>query len=403
MTDPTSGPRDDGVHRAWAWVDHLRTGGTTPWSGFGAPAGRGGRSATVSRPSGAHLPGAQQLELLRRLNEAGTVHPTLADQVLATAPPGRGQPALRLPGVAATGYGARPVDPADVPADELLRVVAGVLAEHLVNQEAPSPKQRRALPGRLPWHRAYHVGGNPLRAAAVRAELAARGRRPGGRDPVVLLLGGATDRMVADTYAWRILHTATATWRWWIAQRASLGGLPPRADLAGVARHWAAEVGADRIRIVLDDGALPDLLGVRELSRPALPPAEALELIRHVNEVLRVLVGRERHQALLDHILVPLLAGAEGGRLVVPYAQRRWVESESRRVYDELTGAGYAVVGDPAELVAEPERDGVIAPADRDVLALAVRTLLRAHSGGQDRHGSGGWGDPGRTQGDDHQ
>ncbi|WP_154402548.1 hypothetical protein [Nocardioides speluncae] len=344
------------------------------------------------------LPGAQQLELLRRLNEAGTVVPALAEQVLAAAPPGRGQPALRLPGVGVTEYGARPVDPADVPADELLRVAAGVLAEHLVSQPPPHPKRRRRLPGRLPWHRAYQVSGNPLRTDAVRAEMTARGRRPGGRNPVVLLLGGTPDRMVADTYAWRILHTATASWRWWIAHRAGFDELPPRANVAAAARHWRSEVDADRIRIVLDDDALPELLGVPALEGPPSPPAEALELIRHVNQVLRVLVDRERHQALLDHDLVPLLAGAEGGRLVVPYAQRRWLKAQARRAYDELTGAGYAVVGDPARLIAEPERDGVIAPADAEVLALAVRTLLRAHSGGQDGHASGGWGDPDRME-----
>jgi hypothetical protein len=408
--------RDDGVRRAWAWVDHLRNGGAAPWSDFAEdsggraasehPGGRaasasnnpGGRAASASERRRDHLPGSQQLELLRRLNEAGKVPPALADQVLAAAPPGRGQPALRLPGVGAADYGARPVDPADVPADELLRVAAGVLAEHLVSLPAKEPKRRR--PRRLPWHRSYQLGGDPLRADAARTELLSDGRRAGGRNPIVLLLGGTPDQMITDTYAWRILHTATASWRWWIAHRAGFGELPPRADLASAARHWAKEVGADRIRIVLDDDALPDLLGVRAVNRPEVPPAEALELVRHVNEVLRVLVGPERHQELLDHDLVPLLAGAEGGRLVVPYAQRRWVEAQSRLVYDELTAAGYAVVGDPARLVAEPERDGVIAPADAKVLALAVRTLLRAYSGGQDRHASGGWGDPGQTQGD---
>ena len=52
--------------RAWGWVASLRDGGTTPWAAWSAEADRTSRL----------LPGAQQLEVLRRVN-------------LAAAAPGR--------------------------------------------------------------------------------------------------------------------------------------------------------------------------------------------------------------------------------------------------------------------------------------------------------------------------
>ena len=60
-----------GVRRAWGWVDHLRDGGTTPWRDW---TGEGRAGARV-------LPGAQQLELLRRLNQAGRPSPALSTRL----------------------------------------------------------------------------------------------------------------------------------------------------------------------------------------------------------------------------------------------------------------------------------------------------------------------------------
>ena len=57
-----------GEQRAWGWVAHLRDGGTTPWQAW--------KGQGESR--GRYLPGAQQLELLRRLNQAGRPSAALA-------------------------------------------------------------------------------------------------------------------------------------------------------------------------------------------------------------------------------------------------------------------------------------------------------------------------------------
>ncbi|MBO0846512.1 MAG: hypothetical protein J2P22_13965, partial [Nocardioides sp.] len=58
--------------QAWGWVAHLRDGGTTPWSDWREP-------ASPDHDPGPFLPGAQQLELLRRVNLHRLPSPELAD------------------------------------------------------------------------------------------------------------------------------------------------------------------------------------------------------------------------------------------------------------------------------------------------------------------------------------
>ena len=116
---------DTGRARAWAWIAHLRAGGTTPWRSW---------SSTDAARRGPYLPGAQQLELLRRLNLAGRPSPTLVERVLAASAPGRGRPDLELVGVDEDRrFGPPAVDPAELPDDELLRVATGLLALDLAS------------------------------------------------------------------------------------------------------------------------------------------------------------------------------------------------------------------------------------------------------------------------------
>ena len=115
---------DAGRARAWAWIAQLRAGGTTPWRSW---------TATDASDQGRYLPGAQQLELLRRLNLAGHPSTALVERVLAASAPGRGRPDLELVGVdEARRFGPPAVDPAELSDDELLRVATGLLALDLV-------------------------------------------------------------------------------------------------------------------------------------------------------------------------------------------------------------------------------------------------------------------------------
>ncbi len=127
----------DSPGRAWGWVAHLRGGGTTPWLAW----------SDTAEPSARVLPGAQQLELLRRINLAASPldHGGLADRVLAAAAAGRGQADLPLIGVGGSAYGPRAVDPAGLGAHELTRVAGVLLAEDLVALGAdPLPTTPRA-------------------------------------------------------------------------------------------------------------------------------------------------------------------------------------------------------------------------------------------------------------------
>lgn len=369
-------PPDDG--RAWGWVAHLRAGGTTPWSTWTGQAERGGR----------FLPGAQQLELLRRLNAAAAapVPAELAGRVLQASAPGRGRPDLELVG-AATGsrFGPRPVDPVELPDDELVRVSTSLLADDVVAAGLPSPAEP-PLP--RPWRRHYRLVGDPGLADPLRAQLVARGRPPGGSRPRILVLGAPADRMLADAFAARALDTGGPSWTEWVAILAERDQLAPRVDLANVARVWARRASPGQVTIVLDPAAVGRLVGVRRrLVVPARLPAEAVDLARRIAAVLGLLVTPDARTTLLRETLAPRLAAAadpSGSELAVPEEHRDWLTERAGRMRRQLSRAGYPVVG-PASggdsldgvLPVYPS-GGVVDVADDGVLRLAIRLLLGA-------------------------
>ncbi len=353
-----------GVRRAWGWVAHLQDGGTTPWRDW----------SQEGRPGGRVLPGAQQLELLRRLNLAGPPAPGLAARVLEASAPGRGRPDLELEGaVDPLAFGPPPVDPAALPDDELLRVVASLVADDLVAAGLPAP---RRTPRPRFWRTRYRLVGDPVLADPVRAELVARGRPPGGRGSVVLVLG--TDLATLLVHAWTAHSFAEGgpAWRDWLDPLTRRRALPPRADLAGTARSWASRVGPERVRIVLDPAELPALVGVRRpLPGPPALSADAVDLVRRVGQVLGLLAVPPRRQALLRDTLRPRLLAVPGPPLVVPAEHADWVHARARKVRAAVLRAGYAVHGDPDSLL-PVDRTGVPEPSDAGVLALGMRLLL---------------------------
>ena len=376
--------------RAWAWVEHLRAGGTTPWLGFDpadpGPADPGPADPGPEPSADALLPGAIQLEVVRRLNLAaaapslaGPRHRVLVDRVLAASAPGRGQPDLPLVGVLDdTRFGPPPADPAALPDDELLRMAVGVLAELALDLDpGPAPVERVPLP--VPWRRGWSVAGDPLLAQRTRSGLVAAGRRPGLRSPIAVVVGGDLATMLADTWTWRVQHRVTPSWAWWVGHWARRDELPPRVDLAAVAARWAARVGRDRVHLVLGDELPAALLGAAVDLRADPLSADAGELLSRVNEVLRVLVEPERHQRLLDRVVVPLLAGERGERPGVPEAHREWVRLRADRLVGELSRAGYPVHGDLATLRPGNGR-GPTAAGATGALDVALRALLGTRS-----------------------
>ncbi len=226
-----------------AWAQALRAGSTTPWSEFWptAPATSGGGP----------LPGAAQLELTRLLATrwSGPGFEQVADRVLHRERPGRGL-ARNLPLThpeAPAGPGAPPVDPAELPVDELIRLGVGVLADLAV--AAPRPPR----PRRVPWQ---------------------RHRRP-EPDPVVPP-SGVEDLL---TRAWSARVRRGAGWRWgryvaWCAGRDLLPRDPGPGTLAPESVDLLRRTNRVlRLRVLEEDAEV-----VRETVVRLLGPGEARPL-----------------------------------------------------------------------------------------------------------------------------
>lgn len=375
-----------GQARAWAWVAHLRAGGTTPWAEF----------HQETEPHGPWLPGAIQLEVARRLNLVRR-DSALVDRILDSSAPGRGQPDLELLGAGeGRRFGPPPVDPAALPPAELVRMAVGVLAEMVAETDvAPGVSgsgTRSTQPSGAPWRQAFHLVGNPFAADETRAALRSAGKLSGRRAPVALVIADDLDTMLADLWAWRVRHTVHADWPWWVANWARKDQLPPRLNLPRVLRTWADRVGVSRVHVVVGPEPAAEvarLLGVRRpLAAPLRPPSpEATAVVRHTNAVLRVIVDEDRHQRLLDGVLLPVLAEERGRRTAVPAEHRDWVRRRAGMLRDGLLSGEYPVHGDPDLLVPadrEPDgRENGTGPTDEGILDVALRALLGVKEAGR--------------------
>jgi hypothetical protein len=351
--------------RAWGWVAHLRDGGTTPWAAWGS-------DAVADEQSSRFLPGAQQLELLRRLNQLRLPTPELGDRILATSAPGRGRPDLGLRGVLPdSGFGPPPADPAELPPDELVRVATALIAEDTVAAgdplEATTPRLLR---------RRYRALGDPEVADTLRATLAATGRPPGGRRATVVVAASDVASMLVHVWTARALGAGARPWGDWLASEVRRDGLPPRADVATVAEQWVPRVGSGRVHVVVDDPRRAARLAAgrrRRLAMPSPLSADAVELARRTAPVVGTLVSPERRTALMRHRLRPLLAAHPGPSLQVPHRHLAWLEEQTGRLRSRLAAGDYAVHG---VLPAPDRRSGATAPDEERVLALAMQVLL---------------------------
>jgi hypothetical protein len=370
-------PATPALTRGWGWAAHLREGGTTPWTSWSEPA---------APFTTAHLPGAEMLELLRRLNEVGPSEPDRVDALLRTSPPGRGRRDLPLLGDTETRtYGPLPVDPATLSERELLRAASVQLAEDLLAtvEEASRPRRR-------PWARRrkksepdqekfpYRLVGSPWLTLPIREELERQGRLPGGDGYTVYVLGGPLDEVAAGAWRFRTFTNRVNPWHIWIRDAQWRGWLGPRADLPRIARWWASRVGKDRVEIVTDAALLPGLLGVESVPGPWPISAEGNEVARVIGQVLSVRTDLESQRKLLvDRLrprlekLEPLLPGAR--EVGVPPKSLNWVETQARAQRDALVEAGYALHGDPDRLL--PSGTATQGPDECRALALALSLL----------------------------
>jgi len=349
--------------RAWGWVAHLRDGGTTQWADWQQPGATGGR----------WLPGAQQLELLRRLNASGRPPTALAVRVLEASAPGRGRPDLELAGAdEAPRFGPSPVDPGRLGDDELLRVACGLLAEDVVAagrtpEPPPRPPRRRRV--------RYRLAGDPELAAPLRDALRSDGRPPGGTGAAVHVLGTDVATMLGHAWTAGTLVEGGPAWPDYLAERRQRPGLPRRIDLAAIAAKWRELPGTGRLDVVLDPATLPPLLGVRSLPAPSPVPAAAAELARRTAGALGLLVTPPERAELLRRVLRPRLARVSGVPVGMPEEHLDWVEERADRLRRRLRAAGYPVVGDLDALLPHRTGDRRAEPPGR-VLDLALELLL---------------------------
>lgn len=317
MSSPTTA-------RGWAWVEHILAGGTTPWAEFdGTPSGV---------PAG-FFPGAAQLELARRVNLAGG-RGEVVRRILATGAPARGRQEFLVSGVAETrGYGPMPIDPAEVPDAELIRVGVGVLTEHLA--AAVPPVQPAATRGRLSRFRGNGVLTLPL---------------------------APVDRLLHDAWVTRARRGPVLPWQRWTVRLARADRVPPSMLFVSRGEHWLATGFRRRV----------------ELSPAALPPpidAGAADLVRRIQPLLGGLLDREQRDRLAVQVLAPWLERRTGvRRLTLPVEARAWAVGLAERMAADVRRAGYPVRGDLTVLT-EIDTGGPERPPLDDVLAVTVQVL----------------------------
>jgi hypothetical protein len=364
----TSGP----AGRAHSWVAHLREGGTTPWLDWAQQ----GPAAEV--PAGP-LPGAQQLELLRRINLASSGgragssggHRRLADRVLAAPAAGRGKADLPLIGLDAPAFGPRPVDPSGVSAHELLRVASVLVADDLVASGADPVSTSWARP----WRRRFRLVGDPVVVGALRADLRSRGRPEGGSRPFLVAVGAPLDDLLAHTWTQRCFENGTLPWSEWLRFWRERDQLPARADLLDSVRRWHGR--RPHVRIVTDLDRLPRQLGVRRLPLGPGPGADPAELARRVAAVVGLKVPAAARPALM-RTLQRRIPDSGAPPIAVPSRDHAWVAASAERMSRSLSRAGYPVVGDLADLAPRgaSSATGTGGPDDGQVLDLAIRMVV---------------------------
>ena len=366
------GARVGDLPGAWGWVSHLRDGGTTPWADYRTEDSR----PVAAEPFGERLPGAQQLELLRRINAATGGRTVIADGVLRATLTGRGQPEFALAGIAEI----RPqIDPAELAAGELLRVAASAIADALILGGLPTPPEPPPVRRR---RRHFHLLGDPWLTIPLREQLVLAGHPSGGMRARTYVVGDRFDQLVVDAWSAACFDNGPAPWEAWLAKWTERDRVPGRVDLVAIAERHRRR--SRSVEIVLDPSLVGGLLGVRRpLSVPRRLAVSALEISRRVAVVLGGLVSAEERTTLLRSRLLPLVAETTGPRLALPGQVGDWAQAQAGGMRTALADGGYRVHGGWDALTASPEPAAATgelfadAPTEAGALKAAVTLLGR--------------------------
>lgn len=363
------------------WAAHLRSGGTTPWPIW---LEREPRAAEPLDP----LPDGPHLELVRRLTlEAGGPVEGLPDLVLAIPSPGRGRVDVPLPWAAAPHrFGSPAVDPAALPAEDLLRLATGVLVHLLPGLPHPSSDPPD---GRLPWpwRRRFRLHGPPGTTAAVRSVLRSQGLVETDWRPVHVVLALPIEVMMAEQWAAAVRHGGILRWSTFWRRAVRDDALPESLDVAALAQRLAR--GRDPVHVVVGHEsqevleAAARVLGARPGAAGTTVDPIRTDLLRRVNRLATLAHGADRAPTLVSGLVAVLDDVPDGPgtpRSAVPAVPRTavdWATRHTARATETLQQAGYPVHGDPADLcLARPLAS---APLDPDrTLDLALAACLRS-------------------------
>ena len=305
--------------------------------------------------------------------------PELVDRVLATGGPGRGRQDLALVGEDAPLFGAAPVDPAALPAEELVRHASGVLADLVVDHAAPPANESRP---RLIRPR-YLFRGDPWLTRSARVQLLAQGKPPGGPRPRALIVVAPVEVYCADVWAAIAANAMVPRWSTWLARLDEQ--LPPRVDPVVQAGLLAKRVGRRKVEICVGLDPVAELLDA-SVETPQRLSHAALDAMRHVRGVLRVTVGEPGARALMGSTLVPWLGASDDPGLPrpgVPRQQMPWLRAEAVRWQSELAAAGYAVHGGGLDELTPADPVRTTPPSDDEVLHVMLRTLQQSAGRGR--------------------
>jgi hypothetical protein len=356
------------------WCAHVRSGGTTSWPAWVGAGdtdlprgtgtsheehheGRGGFAASLGKPT----PGAAQTELLRLLHAGGPLR-WPADEILHRAAPGRGAAHLDLPWPP-----AHPV----APRRELLRVATGVLADMTVQLPLPGRSRRRAPLSRWSARRvpSFVLAGLPLSVAALRSELAGAGlveapRAIRPRPPeIAVVVAGPVEQALFEAWAWRVRRGGARPWSRFVGTWAERDRLPRRAQVGAAVERWSAQLGADRVHVVVGGAGVGEevarLLGrppYRGSTEPVVLDPALVDTLRRVNTVLPFLLAPRRRAAQRRALLGVMLEDVrETTRSPVvpglPPAARAWAEAAGWQLAERLAATGAVLHGEPGLLV----------------------------------------------------
>ncbi|MFA1550986.1 hypothetical protein [Actinomadura chokoriensis] len=170
--------------------------------------------------------------------------------------------------------------------------------------------------------------------------------------------------------------------------------------LGGLVRRWAAAVGPDRVRVVVNPGSPPDLLWHRFAEAVGAPgcadrlPSDVRTRRTHsglTSDETELLVALNRlldqagwstfeSRALREEILRDglLARGERGGPVAVPEPARELVRGWAEEDLAELASSGVRVVGRPGELRPAPEGPDGHRPATSQQVADAAAAAIMA-------------------------